>query len=85
VGFYPATWLRQLRHILARFDDVELSEVTSADVRAWHGQLVNSDLSSNTVSNVYRLIRNLMGTAVEDGLLRANPVNIKWCCRRTLR
>ena len=29
------------------------------------------------MAKVYRLFRNLMGTAVGDGLLRANPVNIK--------
>jgi len=29
------------------------------------------------VAKVYRLFRNLMGTAVGDGLLRVNPVNIK--------
>jgi hypothetical protein len=71
--------------MLARFDDVDLSEVRPGDVRAWNGQLVNSDLSSNTVAKVYCLFRSLMGTAVEDGLLRVNPVNSAIGQRRPAR
>ena len=33
--------------------------------------------SSNTVAKVYRLFRTIMSTAVDDGLLRSNPVSIK--------
>ncbi len=64
-------------HILARFGNVELAAIRPGDVRAWHGHIVSSDLNRNTVAKVYRLFRNLMGTAVGDGLLRVNPVNIK--------
>jgi len=91
LGVYAATWMKQralrphtretyesqLRHILARFGNVELAAITPGDVRAWHGHIVSSDLNRNTVAKVYRLFRNLMGTAVGDGLLRVNPVNIK--------
>ncbi len=72
-----ATYDSQLRHILTVFEDVELAEITPADVRAWHGRLARSGLDRNTVAKVYRLFRNVMGTAVDDGLLRANPVSIK--------
>lgn len=71
------TYESQLRHSLGRFDNVELSAITPGEVRAWHGQIVNSDLNPNTLAKVYRLFRNLMGTAMDDGLLRLNPVNIK--------
>ena len=64
-------------HILARFGNVELAAIRPGDVREWHGQIVNAGLTRNTVAEVYRLFRNLMGTAVGDGLLRVNPVNIK--------
>jgi len=70
------TYESQLRHIRACFDHVGLAAITPSDVRAWHGQMVNSDLNPNTVAKVYRLFRNLMGTATDDGLLRVNPVNI---------
>ncbi|MGH9185038.1 MAG: site-specific integrase [Acidimicrobiales bacterium] len=76
-GLYARTWMNQralrphtretyksqLHHILARFDDVELADVTPPQVRAWHGDLVNSDLHPNTVAKVYRLFRTVMGTA----------------------
>ena len=71
----PATYESQLRHILARFEHVELSSITPADVRPWHGRLVNSDLNRNTVAKVYRRFRTILGTAFEDGLLRANPIS----------
>ncbi len=91
LGVYSETWMKQralrphtretyesqLRHILGRFDEVELSAITPGEVRAWHGQIVNSDLNPNTVAKVHRLFRNLLGTAMDDGLLRLNPVNIK--------
>ena len=34
-------------------------------------------LHANTVAKIYRLFRTMMGTAVDDGLLRSNPVHIK--------
>ncbi len=46
-------------------------------VRAWHGRLSKSGLHPNTVAKVYRLFRTMLDTAVDDGLLRTNPVHIK--------
>ncbi len=44
---------------------------------AWHGRLSKSGLHANTVAKVYRLFRTMLETAVDDGLLRTNPVHIK--------
>ncbi len=46
-------------------------------VRAWHGRLSKPGLHPNTVAKVYRLFRTMLDTAVDDGLLRTNPVHIK--------
>jgi len=67
----------QLMHIVPRFDRAHLSEITPQDVRQWHGQLNRSGLHPNTVAKLYRLFRTIMATAVEDGLVRFNPVAIK--------
>lgn len=67
----------QLAHILAEFEAVELRKITPAQVRAWHGRLSQSGLHANTVAKVYRLFRTMLDTAVDDGLLRTNPVHIK--------
>jgi integrase len=90
-GVYAARWLEardlrprtrdtyasQLIHILAEFETVELRQIAPAGVRAWHGRLAKSGLHANTVAKIYRLFRTMMDTAVDDGLLRVNPVHIK--------
>ena len=73
----PDTYDSQLRHVLAEFADAELRSITPTNVRAWHGRLSRSGLSSNTVAKIYRLFRTMMSTAVDDGLLKSNPVSIK--------
>jgi len=71
------TYQSQLAHILRDFGSVELRQITPADVRAWHGRLLKSGLHANTAAKIYRLFRTMMGTAVDDGLIRSNPVHIK--------
>ena len=67
----------QLAHILPMYESAYLAEITPYDVRRWHGKLSQSGLSSNTVAKVYRLFRTIMATAVQDGLVRTNPIAIK--------
>lgn len=71
------TYASQLAHILDEFETVELRKITPSAVRAWHGRLSKSGLHANTVAKVYRLFRTMLDTAVDDGLLRTNPVHIK--------
>jgi integrase len=71
------TYDSQLRHILAQFGRAELREIKPGDVRNWHGRLAKSGLSPNTTAKVYRMFRTIMSTAVDDGLIRSNPVAIK--------
>lgn len=90
-GEYASAWLAdrpvrprtrevyasQLAHILPMYESAYLVEITPYDVRRWHGKLSQSGLSPNTVAKVYRLFRTIMATAVEDGLVRTNPIAIK--------
>jgi len=71
------TYASQLVHITAEFESVEIRKITPAMVRAWHGRLAQSDRHPNTVAKIYRLFRTMMDTAVDDGLIRSNPVHIK--------
>ena len=71
------TYASQLAHILDEFETVELRKITPSAIRAWHGRLSQSGLHANTVAKVYRLFRTMLDTAVDDGLLRTNPVHIK--------
>ena len=68
----------QLRNwILPTFETVALNDIVTRDVRSWRAQLLTTHLAENSVAKMYRLFRTVMETAVEDGLIRANPVKLK--------
>jgi integrase len=71
------TYQSQLRHINDTFATTQIRTITPPAVRAWHGRLLNTGLSQNTVAKIYRLFRTILATAVDDGLLKGNPVSIK--------
>lgn len=54
-----------------------LRELSAASIRAWHKHLVDSGLGPSTVAKAYRLLRTILGTAVDDGLLSRNPCRLK--------
>ncbi len=77
-------WTRELydgllrNHILPTLGHVELAKLTPAVVRAWHAKLsASSTISAITVAKAYRLLKTIMGTAVEDELIARNPCIIK--------
>jgi len=71
------TYDSQLKHLLAAFGPAQLSAIPSADIRTWHGRLSKSGLHPNTVSKIYRLLRTILTTAVDDGVLPSNPARIR--------
>ena len=75
------TYDSQLKHLLATFGPAQLNAISSADVRAWHGRLSQTTLHPNTVSKIYRLLRTILTTAVDDGLLPSNPARIRGASR----
>lgn len=91
-GVYALRWLEeralrprtremyesQLRKwILPTFELVTLNDVVTRDVRSWRAGLLQTHLAENSVAKIYRLFRTIMETAVEDGMIRANPVKLK--------
>lgn len=57
-------------YIVPHIGDREISELTPADVQAWLGNLHrDSGLAPNTVAKVYRLLKNMLGGAVEIGMI----------------
>ena len=56
----------QLDRILDPFEPVPLRDISPSDVRTWHGRLLKTNLSPNSVAKIYRLFRTIMSTAVED-------------------
>ena len=65
-------------HILPVLGPVELRKLTTMRVRAWHAALLDGgQVGATTVAKCYRLLRAILTTAVEDGLIVKNPCVIK--------
>ncbi|GHA67105.1 putative prophage phiRv2 integrase [Streptomyces tauricus] len=64
-------------HILPSFRAVPLREITTPQVRRWRTDLLASGVGVATVSKSYQVLRAIMNTAVDDGLIQRNPCRIK--------
>lgn len=69
----------QLRlHILPELGSIRLAKLTTAVVRSWYSELRGPDgPGASTAAKCYRLLRSILSTAVEDGIIAANPCTIK--------
>lgn len=89
-GTYAAAWLegRDLkprtrehyadlldRHLLPRWADAPLAAITPEAVRTWHVNAAPARPATRT--HAYSLLRTILGTAVTDGHLAANPCHIR--------
>jgi integrase len=64
-------------HIDPDLGDIPLAKLTPMMVRHWHAGLTRKGLSANTAAKVYRLLRSILNTSVDDGVLARNPCTIK--------
>jgi integrase len=65
-------------HILGALGGLELGEINPARIRRWHSRLSGSDaIGPVTVAKCYRLLRTILGTAVEDDLIPRNPCGLR--------
>lgn len=86
---YAAAWLaqrnikprtrahyRQLldRHLAPTFGDVPLTAITPAAVRTWHANLTTGPTAR---AHAYSLLRTILGTAVDDGVITVQPCRIR--------
>lgn len=68
----------QLRlHIVPRLGHVPLGRLRPATVRSWYAGLLADGPGASTTAKCYRLLRAILNTAVEDGLLATNPCTIR--------
>ena len=90
-GAYAAVWLkgrdlsgstRKLyriildHHILPAFEDVPLTAITPAMVREWHAKL-RTQTGPTQRARAYSLLRTILGTAVTDDVIPANPCRVR--------
>ncbi|MEU5252362.1 tyrosine-type recombinase/integrase [Streptomyces longwoodensis] len=91
-GDYAAAWVKErplaprtaelyaslLRlHLAPTFEDVAIADMTPAAVRTWRRARLDAGVGASTVAKAYALLRTIMGTAVQDELIRRNPCQIK--------
>jgi len=62
------------RHVLPTLGAMLVKQVTPAAVRTWHAQL---DTGPTAKAHAYSLLRTVLGTAVDDDLLPANPCRVR--------
>jgi integrase len=90
-GIYAAAWLagrdlsgstRKLyriildNQILPAFEGVPLTAITPAIVREWHAGL-RTQTGPTQRARAYSLLRTILGTAVADDLIPANPCRVR--------
>lgn len=65
-------------HILPALGHVNLSDLTPERIRRWHADLIRAGHPGPpTVAKCYRLLRTILNTALDDGLIAKNPCRIK--------
>lgn len=64
-------------HILPALGEAHLSRLTTATIRSWNSRLLADGPGASTAAKSYRLLRAILNTAIEDGLIVANPCTIK--------
>jgi integrase len=60
-------------HVLARWRTVPLTHVEHGDIQAWVAELVGSGLSAGHVRKIHGVLFGILGLAVRDRRLPANP------------
>ena len=63
-------------HLMPTFGRYLLCDITEADVRRWRKERFQV-VGQSTVAKAYQLLRSILNTAVDDGLIRRNPCRIK--------
>lgn len=59
-------------HLMPRFGDTLLTDLTTGDINAWIGELT---ISNKRINNVLIPLRGMLGDAFADGLIQRNPMD----------
>jgi integrase len=64
-------------HITPHLGTTTIAGLKSGAVRRWRTTLLDNGVSPVTAAKAYRLLRAIMNTALDDGLIRRNPCRLK--------
>ncbi len=59
------------RHIAPHFESKSVAEIREAHVRRWRKNLLDAKVSAVTTAKAYRLLKAILNTAVDDGMIRS--------------
>ena len=65
------------RHIEPAFGARAVASIREPHVRRWRGDLLAAQVSPTSVAKSYRLLKAILNTAVDDGILARNPCRIR--------
>jgi integrase len=65
------------RYLAPAFGRVAVADIREGQVRKWRKNLLDAGVTPVTAAKAYRLLRAVMNTAVDDGLIRRNPCRLK--------
>jgi integrase len=71
---YASLWAL---HLAPYLGDYPLGQISTDRVRSWRSTLLNNGRSEDRTAKAYRLLRAILNTAVDDGLIKRNPCRIK--------
>lgn len=65
------------RYLVPAFGRVAVADIREAQVRRWRKNLLDTGVTAVTAAKAYRLLRAVMNTAADDGLIRRNPCRLR--------
>ena len=65
------------RHIAPVLGGLAIADIQPSQVRRWRKQLLDTGVSEVTTAKAYRLLKAVLNTALDDGVIRRNPCRIK--------
>jgi integrase len=65
------------RHLSQVLGPVAIAEIQPGHVRSWRKELLDGGVSEVTMAKAYRLLKAVLNTALDDGVIRRNPCRIK--------
>lgn len=65
------------KHIIPTLGNVPIGDIDPARVRRWRAGLLGAGVSATMTAKAYRLLRAILMTAADDGLIARNPCRIR--------
>jgi integrase len=65
------------KHLAQVLGPVPIADIQPGHVRRWRKALLDDGVSTITMAKAYRLLKAILNTALDDGVIRRNPCRIK--------